>query len=137
MTRQKFGKIIIALIVTCMLGVGAIPAKAGCTAECCVKPKLHSQHDQANNAASAMSTGCCLGLKAAPCPYMVDSAPEMTEYVVSEGSGVEKPVAVRLAHLSGDNFLISSCDRHLTGPKGPPIRRPNVPLYLTNLSLLI
>ena len=138
MTRHTFAKILVLVITISILGVGIVPVNANCAC-CCEQPQSQSQnlHPGSNSKGYDLASGCCSQPKTSPCDLSSDQASHMQECAVSTMSGVERPDTVKLAAVASDTIVSQQPHHHVAFTMRPPIRGPNNPIYLQNLSLLI
>jgi hypothetical protein len=135
--RQSFGKIITLVIAISLLFGGLAPANPGCTAKCCVEPKIDGLHSKFKAPPADLVADCCSGLETAPCPRKLESSSESKDYAPSAVAPTVSPATVKISASSNNKFILPQSRFLLAARKSPQIRGPGVPIYLRTETFLI
>jgi hypothetical protein len=137
LVRQSFGKIITLLIAISLLTAGLAPANPRCTADCCMKPKIHGSHSKIKVVPADLVADCCSGLETAPCPHTLESSSEFKDYALSAVAPDVRSATVTIAGSSNNKFILPQSRSPLAPITSPQIRGPGVPIYLLTETFLI
>jgi hypothetical protein len=130
-------KILAFLLSLSMLAWGVPSAHAECASGCGCESANHGTPPGVGARVRGVAHGCCAGHGGDPCQTALKQSFSLREYALAAVSWQESPLPMSSALGSLLASLPANDPGRPAGPWKAPLARPDPPLYLSNLTLLI
>ncbi len=137
MNRRAFKKRLFLTTIIYILSAGIVLANSGCLLDCCGHFKGQSLHHGSTPSGQDPPHDCSDGSNISPCHPLVNFVATIRNVDLSAETLKESLASFNSAITAAGVFSLTCSDHYFSCLKKLQVKIPSVPLYLSNLSLLL